>query len=657
MTRSMRVRLPGPVLRLVLGLAVAGAFVGSAAIGADGGGQPPWSDAQGRFIMAITGDAQGMWVGCEGHGCWQSDQTASRWTPWAVPQELLNDSVLSLVVDRQGRTWAGLSRHGIVVLAQGGWHPIAGDAGPGGYHITALAVSPLDGAVWMASENGLVRYQDRGDWEEVGGEGTGETGGPPCGVRSLAFAADGRVYAATPAHGVWSALPAEHYRHWTVTRGQDPIPPIALGPGLPSDLVNAVLVAGDGTVWAATDLGLAWSHDGGTTWEHRCGQDWPALAKRPAPAEVALLAEDYCTCLHDAGAGKLWIGHRQAGVEILDVATGTLMPVVASGGSDFARVIASGAAGLRMIGTYGGGVVRASVTESAAPPALAAPVLSAPLAEADHRTPAVGQPPSAMIPAPAPPPDAAQLRAALRQVLALRPYPPRPPAPMALPLADDWRTRGDWLGRYGRYWACLAAIRSPRDCVWGAGGDAVRYAVMVGPRHRQVESQRYWIQWLHTDNPKVLEMPPLYLHQQVALGLNDWQHGRRESEWNDMGHSYPPSDLGPSLVCNVTIPGRTMVLSLYDYNKDGHDGSNRWRDYQVLLRRMPDGLDLTTPEGDQPWPLLASGRITDFWDGCYQRYLVRGPMTLSIAVERNHSFNTMLTAVMLDDCGEYPDPY
>ncbi len=56
-------------------------------------------------------------------------------------------------------------------------------------------------------------------------------------------------------------------------------------------------------------------------------------------------------------------------------------------------------------------------------------------------------------------------------------------------------------------------------------------------------------------------------------------------------------------------------------------------------------------------PELAHARIQDFWGGVYKRFLVRGPTKLTVQINRNDSFNTMLSGVMLDLVDELPPPY
>ena len=105
------------------------------------------------------------------------------------------------------------------------------------------------------------------------------------------------------------------------------------------------------------------------------------------------------------------------------------------------------------------------------------------------------------------------------------------------------------------------------------------------------------------------------------------------------------------------FPAGWFVLSLYDFNKDGQIGSNRWRDYRISIRARPGNIALESIGGFESWPEMASGRIVDFRGGVWKRFLVRGPRALTIEVNRNHSFNTVLAGVFLDQWQERPAPY
>ena len=62
------------------------------------------------------------------------------------------------------------------------------------------------------------------------------------------------------------------------------------------------------------------------------------------------------------------------------------------------------------------------------------------------------------LPTPAGVPGTAELQALLTEAQAVQPAPAD--APGVVPLAEDWTTQGDWLGRYGRYFMCGCAMFS-----------------------------------------------------------------------------------------------------------------------------------------------------------------------------------------------------
>ena len=271
--------------------------------------------------------------------------------------------------------------------------------------------------------------------------------------------------------------------------------------------------------------------------------------------------------------------------------------------------------------------------------------------------PAVASSPASVppLPVPAKPPTLAELNAMLRAVSAVAPDKAEL-SPKVVALDDDWITEGDWLGRYGRYWACLNAICSPQNYVWGAGWETVSYASQIGSNAAAGDSLRYWVHWLYTTNPRVLELPPTYLDSRIKKGLTTPDINRREAEIDDHGEDYPQTMDGPSIYQTVTVPNGLFYLSLYDFNKDGHDWYNRWRDYRVSIRaHSARSLSDISDFDDQPE--MAHGRIRDFWGGVWKRFLVRGPVTLTIKVDRNNLKNTILPAVMLDLVDELPPPY
>ena len=137
------------------------------------------------------------------------------------------------------------------------------------------------------------------------------------------------------AGGLGIASSADGYKTWRVVAGPAHVPDAPSGSGLPSTLVNALLVAHDGSIYAGTTCGLAGSQDGGKTWHFLRGQDWfdkardrigGAAPELTGPAGE-LLSEDWITCLAEDSTGALWIGHRRTGVERFNPAAGQHTPL------------------------------------------------------------------------------------------------------------------------------------------------------------------------------------------------------------------------------------------------------------------------------------------------------------------------------------------
>jgi len=98
-------------------------------------------------------------------------------------------------------------------------------------------------------------------------------------------------------------------------------------------------------------------------------------------------------------------------------------------------------------------------------------------------------------------------------------------------------------------------------------------------------------------------------------------------------------------------------MSFYDFNKDGHAGDNRLRDYRVSVRSRGYHDDITSIDDFDKSAELAHGRIHDFWGGVWTRFLVHGPAVYSVQINRNYSFCTILAAMTLDTLDESPPPY
>ena len=121
---------------------------------------------------------------------------------------------------------------------------------------------------------------------------------------------------------------ADGYRQWQVSTGPDKLPTQPFGPGLPTNLINDMLVARDGTVYAATTAGLAWSSDKGITWQYVRGWNW-ADKVRNSYGGPPKRWRQMPGCLAGGGLrGRVWprvtmgccgLEYRQSGSQVVDV--------------------------------------------------------------------------------------------------------------------------------------------------------------------------------------------------------------------------------------------------------------------------------------------------------------------------------------------------
>ena len=668
---------------------------------------------QGSHVATMALDGAGsLWVGMEDFALWRRTVDArgeQSWRQFTIKDGLGDNNAYAVAGDYRGRVWIGHRSHGVSVWNGQSWKNYGPLQGPLGERVFDIAVCPTDGDVWIATNGGLARYSDQKDswsyYSRVENLRDDQIG-------AIAFDAAGNIYCGTQASGIAIARADENYANWKNVLAAAYMPDAPKGTGLPSNLINDVLVArgasdgtGAGFVYATTDNGLAWSEDAGASWQFVRGADWKdnvaGLAKVTAPvarplAEDELLAQDWSTALAEDRAGQIWVGHRRAGFESRDphgmrTTYASSEKVVAEGDQDYVRALLD-VPGVGMLGARYGNPSN--------------PGVFAILAERNPSAAPTRQMPVAPLPAPAAPLDAAQLDA-LRARLSALGTPLQPGE--ATFLGDDWATAGDWVGRYGRGHATLAAVeggsreefarltRTENHVFNGAPGYTVK--AQAGP-NRKTEL-RSWVTFANTQIPASL-FDPLLGH-------------RRQAEWIDMSNSfvglYPWAYDGPDIWLSVQVPAGLHRASLYFHNKDGQSNTDRFRDFIVeakgVASETPDAPDAATElktrveavqelrrqltsarakfKADSPeiselekqlagaralmtqripgaapqtddaelrrvdgLPTQARTRVTDFWGGVYKQFALRGPATFYFKVRRNHSNGTTMAGVMLD---------
>ena len=209
-----------------------------------------------EFVMAAVVDHGGnFYVGTEDYGLYRYDLATGKWQ-WYMPSSsgLGENTVTALLTDSLGRVWAGHVSQGVSVFNGESWKNYNYLTGPLGGRVWDMALSPVDASVWIATDLGLAQYLPQTDeWRYYT-----RMDGLVCDEFStLAFAADGTLYAGTHCYGLLIGEPQDDYRTWRHIRGSAAMPNTPSGEGLPSEMINDILVSGTGTVYVATACGLA----------------------------------------------------------------------------------------------------------------------------------------------------------------------------------------------------------------------------------------------------------------------------------------------------------------------------------------------------------------------------------------------------------------
>jgi sugar lactone lactonase YvrE len=649
-----------------------------------------WEAArQGKRVTALCQDRRGrIWVGTEGDGLWCWDpqrvkaedrqarnqrQLPANQPGWlrftrhntggteehgatvaeteAGSQSLGDDFIYALACDQDGRIWAGHLNHGVSIfdgrslvgLAETGplpgWRNYDSTGGPLGERIFDIAIHPVTGDVWLATSAGLT------GWSRAGNAWIVRQELSRIQAQALAFLATGTLLAGTACEGIASidlaGAGAPPARPVITATSRHPaaglMPSTPFGEGLPDNLINDLLVTRSGTVVAATCGGLAWSRDGGKRWTFQRGRDWEAKVrgrvKKPAAAELAagllqaqqrsgfLLAEDYCTSLAEDESGHLWVGHWQKGIDVLDGQEGRRLVLgtveIVAEAEDQPEALATPAKAYvktllpacsqMLAGCYGEGVIVNHPPGTMAPPPCQ---LAAEPADPARPQPQIGNPQGGVAPS---------------GTLAAVGY------PWAAVLPDDWMTQGDWPGRYGQLAHILCAANEPMEEHSGyfmPGANRIGWFdddIQDSPEGESRGMFR-WCWELASQDRRALCLP--------ALGI------RRPAGWASTGSSANWKTEGTNCLFTLRLPGDGLYrLSLYFMNYDGADGANRIRDFHLAI--YDDKVSLGAPP-------LAQGRVRDWQQGVYKRFIVKGPGTYKLRVRRNTSFNIMLNGVFLD---------
>ncbi len=569
-----------------------------------------------EFVMAAVVDHGGnFYVGTEDYGLYRYDLATGKWQ-WYMPSSsgLGENTVTALLTDSLGRVWAGHVSQGVSVFNGESWKNYNYLTGPLGGRVWDMALSPVDASVWIATDLGLAQYLPQTDeWRYYT-----RMDGLVCDEFStLAFAADGTLYAGTHCYGLLIGEPQDDYRTWRHIRGSAAMPNTPSGEGLPSEMINDILVSGTGTVYVATACGLAWSTDDGQAWRFVRGENWrenvEGLYSAPQPEgddSEALLADDWVTALAEDTDGQIRVGFYRGGQQILDPEVTAVVRDQAIYGQITKFIYALPADHGSIVGVYG---LRPAWLEAKTK------------LDGQEFEPAERQ--AVAHPSPAKAPGLEELRA-MRERIRELPEAQR----VADLLGEDWGTTGDWISRYGRQRGIICAAQNPMDHDY-SHGEPYDFRVGLGP-HVATGASRgawSWLQGRESDNPRWLWDPCV--------------NTRRIGEWNDGSFDegkYPITWEGPDLWLRVDLPKGVHRVSIYFLNKDGHNDNARHRDYLVQLRP-----GAPTIEDAMTLPVLAQTRVREFWNGVYKQ-MVLSEGQYWIKVQRNGSAATILNGLFFD---------
>lgn len=224
------------------------------------------------------------------------------WTSWSVSDGLPSDTV-EAIVPVDGQVWVGTT-DGLAVYRGGSWDAFPG-AEIGMEGVGSIAVA--DGQVWVAGSSGqfgrIARF-DGDTWRPVAGaNGFGEVGPHP----SVAVGEEGTVWAASDGSGLFrldgdrwvqeassgprpdlfQVVASSSEDVWATGdgyQGRDGVWRLDDGtwttfPGLPGGTLNQLAVGPEGTLWAATQRGLARFQ--GSAWEEVASGPHHAIAFAP----------------------------------------------------------------------------------------------------------------------------------------------------------------------------------------------------------------------------------------------------------------------------------------------------------------------------------------------------------------------------------------
>jgi Two component regulator propeller len=543
-----------------------------------------------KYITCIAWDSfrDSFWVGTDGSGVYQGQLLSDskvKWVHFTAQDGFADESCYAIAVDKAGRVWAGTDRHGVEVYIspEKSWRrydvlPLdgSGEYGPLGSHPFCISIDPKEGNVYIGTEAGISIYDvQKNVWNYL----TVADGLPSDQINAIGFLPSGAAVIGTQCQGITIAW-QEQTGHWAFHVITGPLQTLmtASGDGLPSCLINSILVADANTVYVGTDSGMAISNDDANSWQFEQGKDFidhvEGLFPKPQnfippPSQTinSLLSESHITCLAKDAAGNLWIGFWRAGFMVI---SGDGQKVYRSvddlryqSADPYIQNILPLTSGMIALARYGGGLTILD------PSSLAPWLNNNKIVKSliNRTSPERFSVANLQYPLPAAVPSENQIAALRNQLMKIPDNPtitsgayinylpvsdqlikvPTNPAadPLVIALDDDWCTQGDWIDHYGRELAYLFAGGGAFDHIYGHASILFTKAQSpwINSYWSSSDAVRHWFtdtSFGNSDDPRVL--------QDVLNG------GRTLASDDDHGEVYKTTIDGPNLYWSIGMP-------------------------------------------------------------------------------------------------------
>ncbi|MDR2643287.1 MAG: hypothetical protein LBC74_10885 [Planctomycetaceae bacterium] len=627
-----------------------------------------------RFIVTIISDGNGgAWISteCDGFYHFAKDKKPTHFSqnvydPNKITNRIPNNNAYALATDKLGRLWIGHLNVGVSIFHNNKFQLYDIADGPIGDRIFDIEICPVDGDVWLATSGGITRYRQKQDtWQHF----TKADGLPESQIAAIAFKNDGTLIVGSQCYGlsIFNRDKKSEYKlaknisapHRFGTDKRSPVPLLWAGSGLPSNQINDIIVTKNSTVdkeqriWIATSAGLVQSDIALKQLYYWRGKDYADKIRglyggapkefQPAPPEIIdtrLLPEDYITSLAEDAAGNLIYGTRTKGCVIFNPKTNER--IFCNNKSvnlpdNYITAICPLPNGQYLLGSYGAGIVSLQKTDTTISETTQISETKIEQVNiAGTNTAATSDFPS--------PQKALTFDDLQKLSYTLAATSKKLPATYAAYWADDYKTESAWLGRISNEWGILCAMSAPLDRYVYHSRDFYNVTGFIGPNHGANDDLRRWVYRLKTDDFRALYDP-----------LNGY---RRFAEWDDHGEAYVWSKDGPDLwyVLEIKHSG-VFRLGMYFVNMDGHEHNNRFRDYLIEIYPSEKGYSevdsdrhvlgkYAEAQAVKVTPLVKT-RVKDFWHGTYKQFIVNGPAKYLVKIDRNYSFNTIMSGIFV----------